>query len=154
MATSLFKTGSGPIATIVNYFSGGGVAFTAASLAASAANNCKELLSGAVTANTLVTVLNLSGRGRLNTVTVYTKDVTARTVRCQVVIDGATIFDATSSSVSSLGAGMVAVGIVEGSSSTQVFQGIDFNTSCVVKITQSLSETDKIAAGVNYETWQ
>lgn len=148
---SLYSTGSGPIATIVNYFSAGGT--QTPSISASSLSNSVETLSGALTANTLKTIHNLSGRGRLNLLHVYTKDTTSRTVRAVVVIDGVTVFDATSSAITTSGSGIVPVGIVVATNGALVFQPIDYQSSCVVQIASSLSETDKVATGINYETW-
>jgi hypothetical protein len=150
-----FVGGYGPIATIVNFFSGGGTSYTSGSLVASTLNNTKETVptAGSLAAGTLSTVNNITGRGRLNLLTAYTKDATPRTVRCQVIIDGATVFDATSNSVAGVGYGMVPVGVMDGAASSQVFQPIDFYTSCVVKVASSLTEADKVATGINYETW-
>ncbi len=146
-----FVGGNGPVTSLVNYYSGGGVSQTG--LTAGTLNNTKETLSGALTAATLATVNSITGRGRLNSLTAYAKDATARTVRCQLIIDGVTVFDATTNSVSAGGAGLVVLGIMDTSAVTQVFQPIDFYTSCVVRIASSLTETDKIATGINYETW-
>lgn len=155
MPAPLFSGGYGPIATIVNYFSSGGVSTNGAvaSIAAGVNNGCKETLSGALTANTLATVHNITGRGRLNLLTCYSKDATARTIRCQVIIDGVTVFDATSSSVGSSNLGMVPIGTVDGNGAAQQYGLIQFYQSCVVKIASSLTETDKIATGILYETW-
>lgn len=147
---SLYSTGSGPVSAITNYFSAGGVYAT--NLTASVLGNSKETLSGALTANTLATIHTFTGRGRLNLLHLYTKDNTARTVRAVVIVDGTTVFDATSSSISASGSGIVPVGVL-GSGGSPVFQPIDFQTSLVVRIASSLTETDNIATGINYETW-
>lgn len=154
MSGVLFKGSSGPIATIVNYYSAGSVVSTN-SLAANDTNNLKETLSGALTATVLsAALISITGRGRLNSLVAYTKDVTSRTVRLQVVVDGVTVFDATSSATTTSGAGLVAVGTMEGSTpSAQVFQPIDFNTSLSIKVASSITETNKVAIGANYETW-
>ncbi len=146
-----FVGGNGPVTSIVNFFSAGGV--QSAGLTATASSNTKETLSGAVTAATLKRLVNLTGRGRVNLLTAYAKDATARTIRCQFIVDGVTIFDATSSSVTAAGAGLMVTGVVDTSSSTQVFQPIDFYSSCEVWVASSLTETDKAAVAINYETW-
>lgn len=155
MATSLFKTGSGPVATIVNYFSSGGVS-TGANIATNVNNNAKEILSGALTANTLASLSGfpLSGRGRLNLLTAYTKDATSRTIRVQVIVDGTTVYDATSDAITNSGSGVVPVGVVTSATGALEMQPIDFQTSLDIKIASSLTETNKVAAAVNYETWQ
>lgn len=148
--SSLFNTGSGPIASIVNYFSAGGT--SAANLTASALSNTKETTSGALTANTLFARHSLTGRGRLNLLTVYAKDSTSRTIRAVVIVDGVTVFDATTNAITVSGTGTCPVGTVTADGSL-VFQPIDFQSSLVIQIASSLTETDKIATGINYETW-
>ena len=98
-------------------------------------------------------LVNVAGRGRLNLAAAYTKDASPRTVRLQIVVDGVTIFDATSSSVSTTGRGIVGVGCVDVTNGAQAFQPVDFYQSLVIKIANSLNETDKVALGANYETW-
>lgn len=152
MATPLFAGGSGPVTSLVNFFSAGGAA-TGNSISASNAQNAKETLSGALTANTLSTIHTFTGRGRLNLLTAYAKDGTARTIRVVIIVDGTTAFDATSSSVSLTGAGMIPVGVVTNATGALDFQPIDFQTSLVIRVASSLTETDKVATGINYELW-
>lgn len=118
----------------------------------SAPQGVKEILSGALTAATLATLLTVTGQGILNIAAIYNKDATARTLRLQIVIDGVTVFDSTSASIATAGGrGGVAVGYVSGS----VLAGgaaVPFNTSLVIKAASSLTETDKIAIGVAYIT--
>lgn len=138
--------------SIVNGFSSGG-SVTAGSIAASVVNNmAREVLSGALTANTLATVLSVSGAGYVPHLTVYTKDTTSRTVRIQVVVDGTTVFDATSSATTTSGAGMVVVGSGTSSGNTISDFPLSFGSTLVVKIASSLSETDKVAIGYIMQT--
>lgn len=146
----LFKGSSGPVASIINLFSGGGVS-TSFTLSPAGSINYVEVLSGAVTAATLKTMVSHTGRGRINALVAYTKDVTSRTVRCKVTVDGVVIFDATSNAIANAGYGMVVVGNV---ATNQVwFQPIDYQESLLIEIASSLTETDKVAIGVNRETW-
>lgn len=143
----LFKGASGPVASIINSFSSGGTA-TTFSLASV---NVKEELSGALTAATLKTMVSHTGRGRVNALFVYAKDATSRTLRCKLTVDGVVVFDATSSAVNSSGYGIVVVG---GAVTNSVeFQPIDYQESLLIEIASSLTETDKVAIGVNRETW-
>ena len=148
-----FSGGYGPIASIVNYFSSGGASTGSINIASAATNGNKETLSGALTANTLATLVSLTGRGRVNSITAYTKDTTSRTIRCQIIVDGTTVFDATSSAIVTTGAGMVPIGTIDGNGAIQQYGQIVYYTSFVVKVASSLSETDKVAVGSNYETW-
>src|SRR5574340_415716 len=99
-----FMGADSPPKSIVNRFSGGGVSI--ASINAYFAE--KEILSGALTANTLKTLLSISGAGALKMLTVYTKDATARTLRLKITIDGVVVFDATSNSITAANSGLVA----------------------------------------------
>lgn len=152
MPTPLFSAGSGPIATIVNRFSAGGAA-VGASISNSTNQNAKTTASGALTSATLATIHNITGRGRLNLLTAYVADTTSRTVRIVLTIDGTVVFDATSSAITIPGDGMVAVGVVTSASGALEFQPIDFQQSMKVEIASSLTETDKVTVGINYETW-
>ena len=119
-------------------------------IAAAAAGRSKEVLSGALTANTLATVLSLTGPGEVPLLTSYTKDATARTVRTVVIVDGVTVFDFTSASISTTKRGAIVAGELAGTPGGATFyvtQGnpIRFSVSLVVQQASSLTETDKIA---------
>lgn len=149
-----FFGSDGPVSSIVNYYSSGGVQ-SAGAITANSYTNTKETLSGALVATTLKTIHSVTGHGRLNMLCAYTKDATNRTIRLKLIIDGAATpqFDATSSAIAGSGIGIVAVGAIDSAPSSQVFQPIKFNTSLEVKVASSLSETDKVATGINYEVW-
>lgn len=153
--TQLYGGGAGPVTSINNYFSAGGVS-TASNIASNANANAKEILSGALTAATLASLpgFPLSGRGRLNLLTAYTKDATSRTIRVQVVVDGVTVFDATSDAITNTGSGVVPVGVVTAATGALEMQPIDYQSSLDIKIASSLTETNKIGCGINYEVWQ
>lgn len=143
----LFKGANGPVASIINAFSSGGTA-TAYSLSS---NNVLEQLSGSLTAATLKTMVSHTGRGRVNALVIYAKDSTSRTLRCKLTVDGVVVFDATSNAVVGGGFGMIVIG---GAITNSVeFQPIDYQESLLVEIASSLTETDKVAIGVNRETW-
>jgi hypothetical protein len=150
--TSLYATGSGPVTSIVNYFSSGGTS-TSASIASVVSHNAKEIMSGALTAATLKTLLTRTGRGRLNLLTAFVADATSRTVRVQVIVDGTTIYDATSNAITNPGSGVVPVGVVTAATGALEMQPIEFQTSLEIKLASSLTETDKVSIGVNYEDW-
>ena len=117
---------------------------------AAATGRGKEVLSGALTANTLATVLSLTGPGEVPLLTSYTKDATARTVRTVVIVDGVTVFDFTSASIGVAKRGAIVAGQlagVAGGATYYVTQGnpIRFSVSLVVQQASNLTETDKIA---------
>lgn len=111
--------------------------------------NAKEILSGALTAATLATVLNLTGGGVISYLSIFAVDATARTLRLQLVIDGTTVFDSTSASNSTADRGSLIIGS-QASSGWPAEYAIPFNASLVVKIASSLTETNKIGIGVKY----
>lgn len=151
--SQLYGGGAGPVSAIVNYFSSGGTS-TPASISSVVNQNAKELLSGALTAGTLKSLLSKTGRGRLNLLTGYTKDSTSRTLRMQVIVDGVTVFDATSDAITNVGSGVVPVGVVTAATGALEMQPIDYQASFEVKVASSLTETDKVAIGISYEDWQ
>lgn len=146
--TQLIGGSNGPVTSIVNRASDGGNSTTAAANTVSG----KGILSGALTAATLATAVSVTGRGRLNFVSAAANDTTARTIRIKITVDGVSIFDATSASVSASNAGIVAVGAMTTSGPTH--QPIDFNESLLIQVASSLTETDKITVYVNYEVWE
>ena len=113
-------------------------------------DNAKVVASGALTAGVLSTVLSITGPGQCPLLAMTTADGTARTLRMQVVCDGITVFDSTSASIALNNKG----GIVAGSCDTsgRVIDGapIYWNSSFVVKIASSLTETDKIDVAYRY----
>jgi hypothetical protein len=140
MSTLSQFSGGAATRNIINFCSSGGV--IASTLTASGANGAREVLSGALTASTLKDVVSITGSGQIPYLAAYAKNATSRTVRLVVVVDGSTVFDATSSALSSNGSGLYAAG----------FNGapgnpIRFNASCLIRVASSLSETDNVAVG-------
>lgn len=115
----------------------------------------KVTLSGALTANTLKTMLNISGAGVLKACAVQALDATSRTLRLKITIDGVAAFDPGASAANTtLNSAIVGVGGITTYNSTTfmlAFERIPFNTSCLVEIASSLSETDKLALLYAYE---
>lgn len=133
-------------AAIVNNHSSGapaGITLNATQLA-------KAVLSGALTANTLATVVSITGQGWMPVCAVQQEDATSRTLRLQVIVDGVTVFDATSAAGTTANRAIVAAGshIQTSSGNYQLADGqpgIRFFSSCVVKVASSLTETDKLS---------
>lgn len=115
----------------------------------------KVTLSGALTANTLKTMLNISGAGVLKACAVQALDTTSRTLRLKITIDGVAAFDPGASAANTTAnSAIVGVGGITTYNSTNfmlAFERIPFNTSCLVEIASSLSETDKLALLYAYE---
>ncbi len=138
---------------IINQFSSG--ASATASNAMQGQGGPKAVLSGALTANILVTSLNISGAGSLFFLGVSTQDTTSRTIRAKLTLDGVVVFDATSSAISTTADGIILVGtvLVNASGLGFCYGNIPFQNSCVLQIASSLSETNKIATLYSYATY-
>lgn len=111
----------------------------------------QQILSGSVTANTLSTVLNLTGPGTLEHLHVFTNDATSRTIRMKLVLDGVAVFDFTSAAIASSNSGGCVVGVYENVGSYLVaLQKVPFKNSCVFSIASSLTETNTLTIGAIY----
>ena len=143
MSTLSQFTGGGATTSIVNAHSSGGTSAT--NVLASGSGGAREVLSGALTANTLATVLTVTGPGRCPQLSAYAKNTTARTIRLVVEVDGVTAFDATSASISVANTGIFAA--AGGSNPFTPGEPIVFTSSLVVRVASSLSETDAVAIG-------
>jgi hypothetical protein len=156
----LFKSGDGPVSSIINRFSSGGVSST--NVNASTTTNALEITAGSAyssTPGTLQTVLSVTGRGRVNLLTAYAKDATVRTIRLRITIDGAVAFDATTNSIGVGNTGLVAIGwlTVSGSGTTTglAFQPVDYQESILIEAASSVSNDAAANIGftINRETW-
>lgn len=146
-----------PVASIVNYFSGGGVSAALALNNGVGAKlvNAASILSGALTANTLATVIDHTGAGVVRFLAAETTDGTSRTVRMKVTIDGNVAFDATTNAITSAYSGLVAVGGAHAFSvdyNGWIHGYHEYDTSLKVEIASSLTETNKIVTFVNRDT--
>ena len=113
----------------------------------------QSTLAGALTAATLKEVLNVSGSGVVNYVSAFVADTTARTLRVKVIVDGITVADITSGTITMANYGLIAVGAgVEFNGTGTTIDHLTFNTSLVVQIASSLTETDKITTNIMYHT--
>lgn len=113
----------------------------------------KDVVSGALTANTLATLLNVSGSGTLNLVAARTVDATSRTMRMRVTLDGTVAFDSTSTAMTATGKGMLAVGVMAQATPFPIsLDNVTFTTSCLVEWASSITETGKFTATLVYHT--
>jgi len=100
-------------------------------------------LSGAMTANTAKTMLNLSGQGgKIPVLAVRTKDATARTIKLHVTLDGY-LTTITSNSISGANVGIIACGQIMAAGLSEG-EPLKWKTSILVQIESNLTETDKI----------
>lgn len=102
----------------------------------------KTALSGAMTANTLKTVLSATGAGTMHHFAGQFADGTLRTMRIKITVDGVVIFDYTSAANTTPSA---IAAIISGFSGTSTADEtpIRFNSSLLIEAASSLSETDK-----------
>ena len=102
-------------------------------------------------------MLTISGAGVLKFAGVQSLDTTSRTLRLKITLDGVVVFDATSAATIVSYAMQVGVGdmTVYASATPSFMPGLErvpFNVSCLVEIASSLSETDRLASLLAYET--
>ena len=113
----------------------------------------RTALSGALTATTLKTMINLSGvRGVVALCALRTTDATARTIRLKITCDGVVVYDK-SSAVNSSGQGIFSNGFSGTGSSNPFPVGANmlrFQSTFVIEISSSLSETDKLSLLYDY----
>lgn len=132
-------------AAIVNAHSSG----SPAGVTLNATQTAKAVLSGALTANTLATIVSITGVGVAPIIALQTEDTTSRTLRLQVIVDGVTAFDSTSAALTTANKALIAVGdIVQTSAGNYTLiagKPVRFFSSLVIKAASSLSETDKIS---------
>ena len=147
---SQFGGGNKPPKVIVNGQSSGGSVQTALSNL-HVVPNAKVVLSGTLVANTLASICSVSGSGVVEFVCASTVDLTSRTIRLKVTIDGIVAFDATSADLTSAYYGIIAIG---GGNSTVgwAYSPTTFNTSLLIEVASSLSETDKVNVAYRYYT--
>lgn len=111
----------------------------------------KQTLSGILSANTykVVPVLDITGAGVLNVAAVYTVDTTSHTVGLIIIIDGKTIFDAVSSTITAAWKGLIGAGIM-GIGTSILPTPMVFTSSLIVNLKSSNAETDKIGLCHDY----
>lgn len=112
-----------------------------------------DTLVGACTANTLKTILSVSGKGRLNALRFNAADATARTNTIKITVDGVVVFNngqatTTTNFYAAVGA------CIFGAISSIAFQPVDFNTSLLIEYKTTITETDKATISYNYEVRQ
>ncbi len=145
-----FFGSSRPPTSIVNGSSDGSYAI-GFDLSAASEYNLKEVATGALTADTLKTILTVSSSGVLNNLILGKIDATSRTIRLQVIVDGTTVFDATGSADTDETHTLLAVGNYNNTYGGAGGGRVPFNTSLVVKAASSLTETDKLVLLTAYE---
>lgn len=109
-------------------------------------------LSGAMTTNTLKTILSISGvGGQVSLFTFRCNDATARTIRVKITVDGIVVCDSTSASISASGNGGFLAGTYSSSSSI-ILPPIFWKSTLLIEMASSLTETDKFTIEKIYNT--
>jgi hypothetical protein len=117
-----------------------------------------SLDSGALTANTLQTVLSITGKGRLGFVGARSGNATSRTIRLKITLDGVVAFDSTTPAFSATNQGIIAIGSISFNSGVStgwiIPSNVYFKTSALVEVASSLTETSLVNVPVMYEVYQ
>lgn len=131
-------------------------AFTAAGWAGTAGIavpvGTRSALSGALTANTLVDLLNESGSaGQIDQLSIFTNDATPRTIRIVITVDGATILDVTSSTITTALVGGFWAGDMGNTSVSTQLPPIKYTNSIRIQYASNQNETDKFTTALAYQ---
>ena len=110
-------------------------------------------VTGALTANTLATVLSLSGKGVISFAGCASFDATSRTHRMKITLDGVVIYDATTAATTNVADYLLPIGSVTNHATLSpgvIFEPIVFNTSLLIEYASSVSETGKTYIATRY----
>lgn len=110
------------------------------------------ILSGALVANTLSTVVSHTGSGSINFLAVYANDTTSRDIRVKLTLDGNVVYNELASAIASTGTGLKPLGIYHYTQGYLSYEPIAYNESMIVEISSSLTETDKLSIVINAYT--
>lgn len=145
--------GSGGLKPTANY----GRALPVVAANAGTVMQAYSVLSGSCTANTLKTILSVSGKGALAWLGASNVDATSRTLRIKITIDGVVVYDATSAAITSASSVALAHGAICPSLSTggisNIVEGtpLFYNSSLLIEFATSITETDLTRIGyINY----
>ena len=115
----------------------------------------KTPVTGSLTANTLATVLNLSGRGVISFLGCSNVAAAARSHRFKVTLDGVVVFDATSVSVNADTVYFPAIGQIApinlaGGNFAYIQEPIYFDKSLLVEYASNLTEVGQTYIAYRY----
>lgn len=116
-----------------------------------------KVLSGDCTANTLKTILSVTGKGAISKLFLSARDTTSRTHRIKITIDGTVIYDSTSAANSTQDVAPVIGNASYSHYGSNMVMDMDefplfFDYSLLVEYATSLTETDKTLIGYIYYT--
>ena len=134
---------SDPPTSIVNGYSTNGYTVPGNNYLSS---GLKTAATGALTADTLVTVLSITGRGVLDNFGYKQTNATSRTHRVKITIDGVVALDSTSAASAAANNGAMIVGgsfvfATAAGSPSKPSGMVCFNKSLLIEYASSLSET-------------
>lgn len=116
--------------------------------------NVKSTLSGALTANTAKTMINITGSaGEMGWLSLYNNDTTSRTVRVRVTVDGVTspyAFDSITTPFTTSNTGILVIGSISSTAISIIPVSLKWRSSLLVEIYSSLTETDKLTLQYYY----
>lgn len=129
---------------LVNGYTAAGWGVNALSAAGytSGASGMPAIGLGATTANVLKPILNLTGPGILDYLSLIHGDTVPRGARVQIILDGVTVFDYTSGTFTNSGTACFVGALMNnaGTSPTATTDPIMFRSSCVVNVASTVSE--------------
>ena len=152
LTSNIVPTGTASVSTksIVNSTSASG--FAGAGITNSNGLGTVSTNTGALTANTLATMLDLTGAaGTMQCLTVRTVDATARTIRVKITIDGVTAYDKTSASISTANNGIMLCGQI-GVAYPNYVPPIKWKTAIKIEVASSVTETASFTFEWAYNT--
>lgn len=153
---SQFMGGARPPKQLINRTSAGGISADEVGPAGpSVMRVAKAALTGALTADTLSTVLSLTGAGSVGFVACTSVDATSRTHRFKLTIDGVVVYDAAVLETTSTSRGIQLIGATTslGGAFAPVFDPVPFNTSFLLEYASSLTETANTNIYYNYRMY-
>ena len=105
----------------------------------------KKTVSGALTADTLKTVLLLTGSGYVGFMACTGADTTSRMHRLKMTVDGVVVFDGKTAAATSPQNGISLIGSASniGTNYGAVAEPVHFKGSLLIEYASSLTETDK-----------
>lgn len=118
----------------------------------------KSVASGAMTANTLKTVISVSGSaGVMDYLTIKTVDATSRTLRVKITVDGVVVFDFTSAATATTGdiACIISSTTDTNASAPEPSElKLTWNNTLLIETASSVTETDKFTYYYRYNLEQ
>lgn len=110
----------------------------------------RVVTSGALAANTLADVFNITGAGTLKFIGVNSTDAIAKTMRLVLTLDGTVVFDYTSGTLGT-GQGGVLIGDADANTS-YALDRVPFSKSARLQWATSVAQTGGLQANLIYET--